>query len=646
MTTIIRDIPLSKLVPSPQNVRRTGREAGIEELAASIAAHGLLQSLSVRPVLDGEGAETGRYEVIGGGRRLAALKLLVKRKQAPKSAPVPCVIVEGEVEELSLAENVVRENLHPADQFEAFKRLADEHGFGAEEIAARFGVTSQVVRQRLRLGAVSPKLMQVYRDGGLTLEQLMAFAVTEDHARQEDAFARLSWNREPGTIRRMLTEGRVAARDRRAVFVGAAAYEEAGGTILRDLFTEDSGGWFEDAGLLDRLALEKLERLAEEVRAEGWKWVEVFIDYPYAHGLSRTYPQPVELPPEDQAMLDTLSAEWDALAQQHDGDGLPDEVAARLDALNAEIERLSAQRHAYDPDVVARGGAYVVLGPDGAPRIERGFIRPEDEPPVEEGADSAMDIDDAAANEADAAGGDEDDNQDAAKPLSDSLVRDLTAHRTLGLRLALGDDPDVALLAVTHALAARTFYRGQEDGACLDIRANSAFLGGHAHGIADTAAAQKLEERHAAWAVQMPADVAGLWGFIVGLDHDSHMALFAHCAAVTVFAVRIPWDQRPKAMAMADVLAQALSLDMSAYWAATAQSYFERVTKAHIVAAVCEGVSEEAAERMAGMKKQDMAVTAEQLLTGTGWLPALLRTPAVEPSAGIAEGERYADAAE
>ncbi|MGO1079315.1 ParB/RepB/Spo0J family partition protein [Inquilinus sp. CA228] len=130
MTTIIRDIPLSKLVPSAQNVRRTGRENGIEELAASIAAHGLLQSLSVRAVLDGEGAETGKYEVIGGGRRLAALKLLAKRKQISKSAPIPCLIADGEGEELSLAENLVRENLHPADQFGAFKRLADEHGLG------------------------------------------------------------------------------------------------------------------------------------------------------------------------------------------------------------------------------------------------------------------------------------------------------------------------------------------------------------------------------------------------------------------------------------------------------------------------------------------------------------------------------------
>ncbi|MFE0757893.1 ParB/RepB/Spo0J family partition protein [Inquilinus sp. NPDC058860] len=648
MTTIIRDIPLSKLVPSAQNVRRTRREAGIEELAASIAAHGLLQSLSVRPVLDGEGAETGKFEVIGGGRRLAALKLLVKRKQAPKSAPVPCVIVEGEGEELSLAENVVRESLHPADQFEAFKRLADEHSFGAEEIAARFGVTPQVVRQRLRLGTVSPKLMQVYREGGLTLDQLMAFGVTEDHGRQEDAFARLSWNREPGYIRRMLTEGHVSARDRRAVFVGAAAYEAAGGTIVRDLFTEDGGGWFEDATLLDRLVLEKLERVAEDVRAEGWKWVEVCIDYPYAHGLSRAYPLPAELPPEDQARLDTLSAEWDELAQQYDGiDDLPEDIAARLDALNAEIERLSAQRHAYDPDAIARGGAYVVLGHDGAVRIERGFVRPEDEPETES-ADPAAENADTGETDGETVTDEDEGDHDESKPLSDSLVRDLMAHRTLGLRIALGENPDIALLAVTHAVAARTFFRGEDDGSCLDIRPNSAFLGGHADGIGDTAAAQKLGERHASWAAQMPADVAGLWDFVVGLDHDSRMALFAHCAALTVFAVRIPWDPRPKTLAMADALAQVLALDMTAYWSPTARSYFGRVTKAHILAAVREGVSDEAADQMVGMKKQEMAEAAEQLVAGTGWLPALLRTPEAvsNGSVGPADGEQYAHAAE
>ena len=387
MTSRIVEIPLSKLVLSAANVRRTGRENGLEELAASIQAHGLLQSLSVRPELAADGAETGKYRVTGGGRRLTALKLLAKRKVLARSVAVPCIVATGDEEEASLAENVVRESLHPADQFEAFRRLADEHGASAEEIAARFGVTPQLVRQRLRLGAVSPRLMQVYRDGGLTLDQLTAFALTEDHARQEQAFDSLSWNKEPYTIRRLLTEAQVAARDRRAVFVGAEAYTQAGGAIIRDLFTEDGGGWFEDAGLLDRLAREKLEALAVDVQAaEGWRWAAASIDYPHAHGLRRVYPHPQELAPEQQERLVAVQAELEALAAEHDSvaeESLPEEVRARFGTLEAEAATLSEGAYAYEPDEIARGGVFVMLHHNGTVRVERGFIRPEDELPPE-----------------------------------------------------------------------------------------------------------------------------------------------------------------------------------------------------------------------------------------------------------------------
>ena len=199
--------------------------------------------------------------------------------------------------------------MHPADQFEAFKKLADERGFGAEEIAARFGVTAQVVRQRLRLGAVSPKLMQVYRDGELTLDQLTAFALTEDHARQEVVYERLSYSRDASTIRRMLTETHAAATDRRVQFVGIEAYAEAGGSILRDLFTEDRGGYLEDVALLDLLVTAKLGREADALRAaEGWKWTEAHLDFPHAHGMRRVYPHEVELSAEDQAALEDGAA--------------------------------------------------------------------------------------------------------------------------------------------------------------------------------------------------------------------------------------------------------------------------------------------------------------------------------------------------
>ena len=654
MTTRILEIPLSKLVLSAANVRRTGRENGLEELAASIQAHGLLQSLSVRPELDADGAETSKYRVTGGGRRPIALKLLAKRKAVPKSMAVPCIVGAGDEEEASLAENVVRESLHPADQFEAFKRLADEPGSSAEEIAARFGVRPQLVRQRLRLGAVSPRLLQVYCDSGLTLDQLTAFALTEDHARQEQAFASLSWNKEPYTIRRLLTEAQVPARDRRAVFVGAEAYVDAGGAITRDLFTEDDGGWLEDASLLDRLAHDKLAALASELQAaEGWRWAAASIDYPHAHGMRRVYPHPQELAPEQQERLDAVQAELEALSVEHDGvaeDSLPEEVRAQFDTLEAEATALSDRAYAYDPEEIARGGVFVMLHHDGTVRIERGFIRSEDELPPEPMPEAAPEsdttVDEPTLSGHEAAvpcdGHPEDEEETALRPLSDLLVRDLTAHRTLGLRLALGENRDVALLAVTHALAAQTFHRGHDLGSCLDLQATSASLGGHADGIEDSPAAALLMERHGGWAQQVPRDPAELWAFVTDLDHDSRSALFAHCAALTVMAVRLPWDRRPRTEAGVDTLATALAPDLSATWQPTVRSYFGRVPKPRVLEAVREAVGEEAAARLDGMKKQPMAETAEQLVAGTGWLPLVLRT--VEPSRpSLAEPESNND---
>lgn len=475
--------------------------------------------------------------------------------------------------------------------------------------------------------------MQIYRDGDLALDQLMAFAITEDHARQEAAYERLSHNRDASTIRRLLTEANVAATDRRAIFVGAEKYTEVGGTILRDLFTEDRGGYFEDVALLDMLVMAKLGREADALmEAEGWKWAQVFLDYPHSHGLRRTYPQAVDLSAEDHATLDAARGEFDSLTAQHESDEeLPDEVDARFGELEAEIERLEAKRLAYDPADIARCGAFVILNHDGTVRIERGFVRAEDERQDTEtvkasgegeGGEGGSGLN-GSGNES-LAGDDED--SDDEKPLSDILIRDLTAHRTLGLRLALSEQPEVAIVAVTHALSAQIFYRGA-DAHVLDIRPVSTMLAAHADGIEDTKAGKAWADHHARWAAQMPRDVAALWAFVRELDHDSRMALFAHCVALTVNAVKLPMDRRPRAMATADRLAEAVSLDMTAHWQPTARTYFGRVTKPRILDAVREAVSIEAADRMADMKKQDMAEAAEQLVIATGWLPVLMRTP-------------------
>ena len=255
-------IPLDKLEIHEDNVRKSAESKGsIEDLAADIAARGLLQSLSVRPVLDADGKETGRYGVQAGGRRFLALKHLVKQKKLAKNAPIPCIVkTEGFAEADSLAENTQRAALSPLDEFRAFKALADK-GQGEETIAAAFRVSTLVVRQRLRLANASPAILQAYEDGNITLEQLYAYCATSDHARQEQVFRTLKtyWNKDASQIRYLLSETSVPFDDKRALFIGLEAYSAAGGVIERDLFSEEDEGTLTGITLVERLVAEKLE---------------------------------------------------------------------------------------------------------------------------------------------------------------------------------------------------------------------------------------------------------------------------------------------------------------------------------------------------------------------------------------------------
>ena len=650
-----RNIPFNKLVLSQSNVRRIKAGVSIEALAEDIAHRTLLQSLNVRPVLDAKGEETGMFEVPAGGRRFRALELLVKQKRMAKTQPVPCVVrTDGLAEEDSLAENSQREALHPLDQFRAFQTLRAK-GLGEEEIAARFFVSPASVKQRLKLAAVSEKLLDVYAEDGMTLEQLMAFTVTNDHARQEQVWESLarSHNKEPYFIRRQLTEGAVGAGDRRAQFVGIAAYEAAGGIVLRDLFQDDKGGWFQDPALLDRLANEKLQAKAEALRPEGWKWIAVALDFPYGHthGLRRLTGATVALTEEERAAWEALRAEHDALEQEYaDADELPDEVDARLGEIEAALAALDNRPVTYDPAEIARAGVFVSIGVEGALRIERGYVRREDETPVEPveggaeaGTDPVAGADPAAAgphgsqrtavsvvgDPASEPQGDAEED-DGLKPLSERLVIELTAHRTLALRDALANDPGVAFTAVLHALCLGAFYR-MAFGTCLEISAKSASFSVQAPGLADSASAQAIEARHQHWIAQLPAREDDLWDALVGFDADRRAALLAHCASLSVNAAYEPWNRSSRRIDHADTLARAVNLDMAAAgWSATVENYLGRVPKARILEAVREAKGEPAVQLIDHLKKTDMAREAERLLAGTRWVPEPLRTPDVQ----------------
>ncbi len=669
VTYTTTEISLAKLVPSPANARRTGAGLGIEALAASIQAHGLLQSLVVRPKLDGEGQATGKYEVAAGGRRLAALKLLAKRKRIGKGAAIPCRVLDGDgvdSAEASLAENVVRLDMHPADQFEAFARLhQDGAGLGIEEVAARFGVSAHTVRQRLRLAVVSPALVQAYRDGVLTLDHLTAFAVTEDQAAQERVHGQLQdWQRHPDAIRRLLTNGLVPATDRRVAFAGLDAYQAAGGTVQRDLFSEDGGGWIADAALLERLVAERMEREAEQVRAEGWRWVAIGPDaQARAWPCRREWPRKVAPTPEDDARRTELASRYDELAAEHNGSAgdLPEEVAAELDAIEAELATLEAREDVWTPADVAVAGAVLTLALDGGLRVERGFVRPEDEPKPEP-ATPTSDADGQDGTEADGTGdtGEGSDSGDAsaggtgsststgdawplpvrggagavaepedkAPALSGALQAELEAHRTAGLQAALAGQPGLALRVMLHALATDAFYARYAD-TVARFTSYPPNLAAACPGIADSPARQAMLDAEADWRGRLPEREADLWTWLGEQDTSTLLGLLAVCVARTADAGRADWTTPQGAGCIQAQAATAAGLDMRGCWTATKEGYLGRVPKALILDAVRDGAGPSAAARIAGTKKEVMAADAAALLAGTGWLPAVLHVPGV-----------------
>ncbi|MBN9361770.1 MULTISPECIES: ParB/RepB/Spo0J family partition protein [unclassified Devosia] len=555
MTTTIQTIPLNRLVHSKANVRRTGRGRSLEGLMASIATHGLRQNLNVRPT------SGNRFEVVAGGRRLEALRRLAAGGDVEKTLPVNCLVLdEGEnALELSLVENAIREDMHPDDQCAAFAELV-EQGMPVEDVAARFGVTPTVVKQRLRLAAVAPSLRARYREGELTLAQMMAFALVEDHARQEQVWAELpEWSRTPESIRRALTAEGLAAGHRLSRFVGLEAYEAAGGAVLRNLFEEEPP-MLADGALVERLAIEKLEAEAATLRAEGWKWVTVELSPSYGYG-------------------------WVQPDEGEDG---------------AETFR---------PEDVARAGARVCLDYSGAVQIDRGLLDA-DAMKAEREAERAEQAEDA------------EEEAEGSPQFPDSVLVDLTAHRTAALRLELARNTKVALASVVHTLGLRVLYGGIGNPTCLGLSHTSEYLGPLIKTPEEGSAAGALTALVAAWRQELP-DAGAFWGWCLEADTDKLLELLAIIAGVSVNAVQ-RGRGRGDPLRQSDVLATALGLDMTKHWTPLAGGFFGRLTKAQLAAQLVEAEHTDVAGMLAARKKTEAAeLTATTL--GDGWLPQPLR---------------------
>ena len=487
---VIRSIPLDRLERSPANVRRTEAGKGaLAELKASIAAHGLLENLVVRSAGPGGDPGTGpgqapgtgpgqapgeHYAVIAGARRLAALNDLAREGAVAADHPVPCRVIENGVPdtELSLAENVVRVAMHPADQVQAFGALALA-GASVADIAARFGISERIVEQRLRLGSAAPELLDAYRDDRIDLETLKAFAVTTDRQRQLAVWERVrdqGYRPTAWQIKRMLTEDRVPADSALARFVGVEAYVAAGGPVLRDLFADERehGVWLEDPALLTQLAMDRLQVLADEL-ATRWKWAEARLDVEWSDlaRFGRVRPTPVRPTGEEQAEIERLHARRGELADI-DEDAWTEELEREGEAIEArlaEIEAAVKVRAVFRPEDIAISGCIVTVGNDGTLGLVQGLVRPEDVP-----ADTGPAASGAPARD----GGGQDDGQQAASGIQAPAIAgpampparpdpEAAARKEAGVGIGLADDLRASRTALVKAHLAADF------GAAFDL---------------------------------------------------------------------------------------------------------------------------------------------------------------------------------
>ena len=609
----IRTTVYGNMVRSKLNVRR--KVSDVTELAALIQVQGLLQNLIGYSQTVG-GRANGIVEIVAGARRLAAIGQLIGTGALPADYQILYLeVTPEEAIEISLAENSGRENMHPADVFEAMREMA-ARGRSIDDIALGFGIDSLTVKRRLKLANVAPRLLDLYRNDEANFEQMMALAISDDQGAQEQAWDGLSpHNRHPHELRRLLTAQQINVQtDRLARYVGVEAFEQAGGVVVRDLFSNNGAGYITDVALLERLAAAKFELEKTRLVDEGQGWIDILprADYAALSEFARVRTVAAELPEAEKEELERLDATVGELEAQLSA--LEDEDSEEGRQLSGELDRVDARKNELQrsrasvaiPEDRALSGAVITLDEAGNVVVRRDLIRPADKAKMRKLPNGE--------------GTGETAGRRVKSVHSDRLTRILTSHRTVALQAEMMVRPDVALVVLTHALLCKLLTRFGSSNGCARIALTEATLAEEVKGSAAVAA---LANRKQQIIEALPPHDDGD-GWLDWLSQQSQavvLDLLAFCVAHSLDTVQDREAPSPKYCA----LARALDLDMSRWWQATAATYFDHVSKDRTAAVVAQAVSPEAAVPLEAMKKEGAAQAAERALTGLAWLPEPLR---------------------
>lgn len=628
---MIKSIPLSKLIQSPRNVRRHGDSAADSELKASIAAHGLLQNLIVRP------AARGKFEVEAGERRRCALLALAEEKVLPKGYEVTCLVLEDDAEiavETSLAENFHRLAMNPADEAQAFAALI-EAGASMEDVARRFGLTVRFVQGRLRLATLAPVVFDALAAGEITLDLAKAFGATSDQEIQARVYEQASsgyYAPSADSIRRMVLSGTVRGNDARARLVGREAYIAAGGRIERELFDDDDSESWVDVALLEKLAAEEMEKRAKALAAEqGLAWVKPTLDAYASHdlveGLIRLPAEPAPLTDAELARLDELDASYDEHAAiLEDEDSAEEAIAAAeatIEAIERECQDIRAKPPELAPELKADAGMILVLSRDGTPVLQPVFYGERDIEVV--GDEDVVEVVESVGS---------DGKRRAA--LSKRLVDELAMQRRDVLALHVASDPGLSLDIMVFTLAdadthdwrsraATTLRGGVPAGPIVGFEAKDA--------PASASLADLRSGLDESW--RSGEDASSRFKMFRALADESRAAWLGFVVARTLEASLNMAGERQ--IAFQDHLGSTIGIDMAQWWRPTAANYFDRVSKQVILDALTDVGGLELSSRFASVKKGDLAMSAERVFAGTyitevevreralAWVPEVMR---------------------